>query len=434
MPVTLLATACGTSPTTLAPAEQTGPPLDLKVWGPAPATEPGVTMAKQLVQLGMDKPRLKVTLEPVQTAGTDVTKAIALLASGTGPDVFYLGRWLTAQFAAYKTIAAIDKYATKATKTVPLTDYYPRFVAESKWHGDLYGIPYVTTTRALFYNKTHFQEAGLAPDKPPATWEQVDQAASRLLQRGSDGQLTRVGYVAGAGNPGTYLGWMMYLWQLGGDVLAPDNKRISPDFVRLGGQALETMAGQNQRSGGWPSIDALTTGAALPQGADAFSAGRYSMIFHQQQQVIPYDTVSALKYGVAPFPLPPNGKHVNFAAGPNLALFAGSKQPDAAWQIMEFLSENGRLTAFNVAGGSMPPRRSAAQSKDYLSLHPTMKFFADEQEFGRWVPIVPGIQDMFLAFDETITPGIRGQKSPRDAIEQASAKVTTILKQNEQYL
>ena len=102
------------------------------------------------------------------------------------------------------------------------------------------------------------------------------------------------------------------------------------------------------------------------------------MVNAQQQQVLPYDRVAGLKYGVAPFPLPPNGKRVNFAAGPNLALFGGTKQPEGAWEIVEYLSESGRLTAFNVAGGSMPPRRSAAQSKDYLALHPTMKFFADE--------------------------------------------------------
>jgi multiple sugar transport system substrate-binding protein len=391
-------------------------------------------MARQLAELGQARPRLTVELEAVQTAGTDVTKAVALLAAGTGPDVFYLGRWLTAQFAAYRTIAAIDKYATRAAKTLPLSDYYPRFVAESRWRGDLYGIPYVTTTRGLFYNQGHFQEAGLPPDRPPATWEQLDQAAARLLARGPDGQLTRVGYVAGAGNPGTYLGWMVYLWQLGGDVLTPDNKRVSPDLVRLGGQALETMAAQVQRNGGWPAIEALTTGAPLPQGADIFSSGRCSMLFHQQQQVLPYDRVSGLTYGVAPFPLPPNGKRVNFAAGPNLALFGGTKQPDAAWEIVEYLSEDSRLTAFNVAGGSMPPRRSAAQSKEYLALHPTMTFFAAEQEVGRWVPIVPGIQDMFFALDETVTLAIKGQLAPRDAVEQASAKLTAILKQNEAYL
>ncbi|MBI3972006.1 MAG: extracellular solute-binding protein [Chloroflexi bacterium] len=411
-----------------------GPPLDLKLWGPPPAAEPGATLAKQLADLAQQNPRLRVELEPVSTTGTDVTKAIAVLASGTGPDVFYLGRWLTAQFAAHKVIAAIDKYASRSTRTVPLSDFYPRFITESRWRGELYGIPYVSGTRGLFYNKTHFQEAGLSVDKPPATWTDLQTAMSRLAKRGPDGQPSRIGYVPGSGNPGTYLTWFIYLWQLGGDLLAPDNKKVSPDLARLGTQALETMANQMQRAGGWPAVEALTSGTPLPQGTDMFSSGRVSTIMHQQAVLTNYDRVSALQYGVAPFPLPPNGKRVNYAAGPNLALFVGSKQPDAAWQVIEFLEEPSRLIQFNVAGALMPPRKSAAQSKEYLSLHPLFKFFADEQQHSRWVPIVAGIQDIFFALNETITPAIRGQSAPRDAIQNATIKVEQILKQNEAYL
>jgi multiple sugar transport system substrate-binding protein len=275
---------------------------------------------------------------------------------------------------------------------------------------------------------------GLAVDKPPAAWEQLDQAAARLLARGADGQPSRIGYVPGSGNPGTYLTWFIYLWQLGGDLLTADNKRLSPDLPRLGAQALEMMAGQMQRAGGWGAVEALTRGTPLPQGTDDFSSGRVSMIIHQQAILGTYDRAAGLQYDVAPFPLPPNGKRVNYAAGPNLALFAGTKQADAAWQVIEYLEQPAQLIPFNVAGTNMPPRKSAAQSKDYLALHPHFKFFADEQQHARWVPIVAGIQDIFLALDETITPAIRGQIAPRDAVQNASLKVDAILKQNESYL
>ena len=127
-------------------------------------------------------------------------------------------------------------------------------------------------------------------------------------------------------------------------------------------------------------------------------------------------------------------RRYHVAAGPNLSIFASSKQPEGAWQVIEFLEEPAQLIRFNVAGALMPPRRSAATSKEYLSLHPHFKFFADEQEHSRWVPIVAGIQDMFFALDETITPGIRGEIAPRDAVQNAMGKVQVILKQNEQYL
>ncbi|HEX2079263.1 MAG TPA: extracellular solute-binding protein [Longimicrobium sp.] len=413
---------------------ESGPPVDLKLWGPPPANAPGATLEQQLAELQQQHPRLRVTLEPVSTTGTDVTKAIAVLASGEGPDLFYLGRWLTAQFAAHKTILPMDKLAARSSRTVPLSDFYARFIAESRWRDQLYGIPFVSSTRALFYNKAHFQEAGLSVDRPPATWQELDQAAPRLQQRGPDGQLSRVGYVPGSGNPGTYLTWFIYLWQVGGDLLTPDHKQVAPELPRLGTQALESMANQMQRNGGWNAIDALSGSGPLPQGTDVFSAGRFSTIITQQAVLSTYDRVAGLQYGLAPFPLPPNGKRVNYAAGPNLAIFASSEQPDTAWQVIEFLEDPPQLIRFNVAGSTMPPRRSAATSKEYLSLHPHFRFFADEQEHGRWVPVVAGIQDIFFALDETITPAIRGMIAPRDAVQNAIAKVQLILKQNEPYL
>jgi ABC-type glycerol-3-phosphate transport system substrate-binding protein len=158
------------------------------------------------------------------------------------------------------------------------------------------------------------------------------------------------------------------------------------------------------------------------------------MIVHNQPVLGTYDKVAGLQYGVAPIPLPPNGKHVNYASGPNLSLFAGTKAPDAAWQAVEYLEEPAQLIRFNVAGSSMPPRKSAATSKDYVGLHPLFQFFADEQQYSRWVPIVAGIQDILLALEETINPGIRGQIAPGDAVRNTIVKLELILKQNEQYL
>jgi multiple sugar transport system substrate-binding protein len=426
-------TACGRQAASSSAPSTVGPPVDLKLWGPPPTVEPGTTLSQQLSELAQKRSNLHVTLEPVATTGTDVTKAIAVLASGTGPDVFYLGRWLTAQFAAYKTISATDKYAARST-TVPLTDFYPRFIAESKWRGDLYGIPYVSSTRGLFLNQAHFQEAGLSIDKPPATWDELDQAAARLLARGADGQLTRVGYVPGAGNPGNSLTWLIYLWQLGGDLLTTDNKQPSPDLQRLGSQALGMMATQMQRAGGWAMVDALSKSTPMSPGTNEFSAGRHSMFMAEQVAMGSFDKVSGLQYSVAALPLPSNGKRVNYASGPNLALFAGSKAPDSAWQVVEYLEDPVELIRFNVAGSTMPPRKSAATSTQYTSKNPRFPFFAAELQYSRWVPIVAGIQDILLALDETITPGIRGEIAPGDAVRNAVIKVDIILKQNAAYL
>jgi multiple sugar transport system substrate-binding protein len=408
--------------------------VDLKLWGPAPATEPGATLARQLAEVTQARPRLTVQLEPISTTGTDVTKAIAVIAAGTGPDVFYLGRWLTAQFAAYKVIASVERYASRAGRDLALADFYPRLIAESRWRGDLYGLPFVAEARALYLNRTHLREAGLSVDRPPATWAELEQAATRLTTQGPDGQPSRLGYVPGWGNPPTYLAWFVYLWQLGGDLLTADNRKIAPDLTQKGAAALEAMAGQAQRVGGGAAVDAFSRAAQLPQGTDQFSAGRVSLQYHSATIMRTYALVSGLDYDVAPLPLPPNGKRVTFAPGPSLALSAGSKAADAAWQVIEFLETAEQLTRFNVANSSIPPRRAAATHKDFLATNPRLKFFVDELAFGRWVPIVAGIQDMFFALDETVTPATLGKTAPRDAIVNLIPKIQAILDQNAAHL
>jgi multiple sugar transport system substrate-binding protein len=406
----------------------------LKLWGPAPTAEPGTTLAKQLAEVTQARPRLTVQLEPISTTGTDVTKAIAVIAAGTGPDVFYLGRWLTAQFAAYKVIASVERYASRAGRDLALADFYPRLIAESRWRGDLYGLPFVAEARALYFNRAHLRDAGLSVDRPPATWAELEQAATRLTAPGPDGQPARLGYVPGWGNPPTYLAWFVYLWQLGGDLLTADNRKLAPDLTQKGVAALEAMAGHTQRVGGGAVVDAFVRAGQLPQGTDQFSAGRVSLQYHGATIMRTYAQVAGLDYDVAPLPLPPNGKRVTFAPGPSLALSTGSKAVDAAWQVIEFLETPEQLMRFNVANSSIPPRRGAATSKDFLATNPRLKFFVDELAFGRWVPIVAGIQDMFFALDETVSPAILGKTAPRDAIVNLMPKIQAILDQNAAYL
>lgn len=409
-----------------------GPPVDLLLWGPPPDNEPGTTLQNLLVDLRQQQPRLTVRLEPILAAGVDVTKAVAAIAAGTGPDIFYLGRWLTAQFAARKAIGSVEQSAKRATNRLPLSDYYPRLVAESRWRGELYGIPYVSDTRGLYFNRAHFREAGLPVDKPPPTWDEFDQAAARLARRGADGQPERLGYVPGWGNPPTYLAWFVYLWQLGGELLAPDNRKTAPDLPRFGAAALEKMVDQLRRAGGFSAAQALATG--LPQGTDQFSAGRVSMIYATNGARRIYDRVPGLDYAIATFPLAPNGKRVNYAAGPNLALSASAKQPDAAWRVVEYLETPAQLLRFNAAANTIPPRRSVATSKEYLDLSPHNKFFVDEMPYGRWVPIVPGITDIFTLLEEMYQPAIQGKVSPRDAVQEMIPKIQRILNENAAYL
>ena len=86
------------------------------------------------------------------------------------------------------------------------------------WNGKLWAIPYRIETHGVIYNKDHFKEAGLDPDKPPKTWDELISAAKALTKSG------RYGFgITGGGEVGnTLFRSLPFIWMNGGDIISPD--------------------------------------------------------------------------------------------------------------------------------------------------------------------------------------------------------------------
>ncbi|MET8810929.1 extracellular solute-binding protein [Streptomyces sp. NPDC004549] len=91
--------------------------------------------------------------------------------------------------------------------------------------GKVYGIPRTGYSMGLLYNRALFKKAGLDPDKPPATWDEVRAAAKKIAALGNG----TVGYADySAQNQG---GWHFTaeLYSQGGDVVSADGKKATVD-------------------------------------------------------------------------------------------------------------------------------------------------------------------------------------------------------------
>jgi multiple sugar transport system substrate-binding protein len=130
----------------------------------------------------------------------DATTFTAQLAGGTLPDVFTVpftdGRGLIErkQVADISGQVAELPYAKKFNEKIAS--------AGSSADGRMWAVPIAAHGQALHYNRTLFTQAGLDPDKPPSTWDEIRAAARQIAQRtGQTGyaQMT-------AGNTG---GWIL---------------------------------------------------------------------------------------------------------------------------------------------------------------------------------------------------------------------------------
>ncbi|SMD19733.1 ABC transporter substrate-binding protein [Lentzea albidocapillata] len=145
----------------------------------------------------------------------------AKLAGGQLEDVFYVYFTDPAALIARKQAADLTDYV----KDVP---HYGDLKQELKdvftVDGKVYGLPTANYTMGLLYSRTNFTKAGLDPDSPPKTWDEVRAAAKKLKDAGVTGFAEY-----SKSNQG---GWHFTTWMksVGGDIARKDGDTYKADF------------------------------------------------------------------------------------------------------------------------------------------------------------------------------------------------------------
>jgi len=104
--------------------------------------------------------------------------------------------------------------------------------------GKVIGIPALVDNLAVVYNKTLFAKAHLPVPSPNWTWSQFAADAKRLTVASSKQYGTA--YVT-PGSEDTVWHWEALLWEAGGALLTPDNKKAAFDSA-AGLKSLETLS------------------------------------------------------------------------------------------------------------------------------------------------------------------------------------------------
>ena len=74
-----------------------------------------------------------------------------------------------------------------------LKSFYPALMSNGQVNGKTWGIPFQRSTIVLYWNKDLFKEAGLDPDKAPATWAEQIEFAKKLTKADASGNTSQWG-------------------------------------------------------------------------------------------------------------------------------------------------------------------------------------------------------------------------------------------------
>ncbi|MDR1637377.1 MAG: ABC transporter substrate-binding protein [Treponema sp.] len=294
-------------------------------------------------------PAQKVELVLVPGAETEVSKLMTAVRSGTGPDIYNLDRFTIGERAAGGLLEDITDYINKIDP-----NYGKNFLAyawaETQFKGRTFGIPNGTDTRALYWRKDLFREAGIDPDildpkNGPIDVKTLQQIAGKLNVTDAQGNYTRVGFIPWATQIGQ--GWhYTFGYAFGGSFADVSAMKVTPtnpgvvaafQYFYDVGKELEPQKIRTFISTYAPPNN--------PPQRNPFITGNLGILVHGSwfiRDLIQY--APDIEWGVTYIPVPkPGDQSATWAGGWSLVIPRGSKNIEGAVRfIMWMAGEQGQ--------------------------------------------------------------------------------------------
>ncbi len=367
---------------------------------------------------------VKFVYIPVTQGSQSDEKLLTAVAGGNPPALHYADRFTVPQFAQQGFFSDITDQAQ--TAGVKGEDYYPFAWDEATYKAKIYALPFDTDTRALWYNKDIMTEAGLDPEKPPTTLDELRTATKALTKKDGTGQVTRYGF-----NPLYDQAWA-YTWGFGfkGEFQDPKTKKITtahPNNIKAM-QFVKDFVDEI----GVDNVDAMISacaGTACNDQNDYFWTGQSAMTCSGNWKVAQAHKYKPdVKYGVVPMPGPDGAApFASWAGGWSWAIPKGYKDLEGAFDALSYLCGNEGQLKYCKDTYHIPTNIKASQDP-FFREDPWHAVFMDLLPVSHTRPPVPVgsllWDSLFTAFRDEIP---HGKKTPEQALTDVDTKVNAAL-------
>jgi multiple sugar transport system substrate-binding protein len=358
-------------------------------------------------------PELRVELQQLPWTAAH-SKLLTAFASDALPDVIQLGNTWVPELAELNALAPLDA-ALAGSSSVQQQDYFPGIWDTNVINGTLYGLPWYVDTRLLYYRRDLLQQAGF--DAPPQTWAEWLQMQAAIK--------SMVG-------PERYA--VLLPLNEFEPLLALSLQQPTPllrDDARYGNfrsaefrQTLAFYAGMFER-GFAPTM----TNTQISNVWTEFGRGYFSFYVSGPWNIAEFHKrlPSELKDAWMTAPLPgPTGPGASNAGGSSLVISRRSAHPDAAWALIEYLSEPEVQRQFHSLVGDMPPRRSSWDNSA-LADDRYAQAFREQLERAKPTPKIPEWERIATEMRLVAERVVHGDFSIDQAVTELDARTDRIL-------
>ncbi|APS21967.1 extracellular solute-binding protein [Streptomyces parvus] len=405
----LAATACGSDDES-GGSKSSGELSGTVTWWDTSSVGSEDKVFKKLAE-GFEKEHPKVDVKYVNVPfGEAQNKFKNAAQAGDGaPDVIRSEVAWTPDFANLGYLAPLD--GTAALKNQD--DFLKQAVASTKYEDKTYAVPQVIDSMGIFYNKKMFKEAGV---EAPANLDDLKTVAKKIKDKtGKTGLYLR-------GDDPYY--FLSFLYGEGGDMVDAGSKSVTidkPEGVKAFKAVKELVddgTAKTDASDGWENM------------MQAFKNGDVAMMINGPWAVA--DTLTGSQFtdkdnlGVAPVPAgsaaqgAPQGGH-------NLAVYAGSKNLDASYAFVEYMtSVDSQATAAGEL--NLLPTRTSAYAKKEAVDSEIVGFFKPVVETAVERPWIPEGGSLFEPLRIEYTKVLTGQTTPEKAAKATGDSYRKLLK------
>lgn len=367
---------------------------------------------------------------PVETNRdlANLTKFLANVAAGTGPDVLFITIDQWPGLAGKDAAAPLDDYL--ARDKFDLNDFFPQIIKPYRFangrfgSGKLYGLPKEIAVRAMYYNADALRAAGIPAPQPGQPWDwptYLDHTRHLLKAQGD--QTSQWGYVQEIWDGMA----MIWAWAAGGnyvdDTWAPT--RVTVDSA-------ETIQGVQYWTDFVVKYHVAPTPAQIKVGggqSTIFAKGHAATYNNGRWMVPQFRQLSTFPWDVMPIPKGPKGQ-AQLLTGSMFGLYTGSKMLDDAWSLLAYVTGKEGQTLMTQSGLLLPSRQSIARSDTFLKNSPPQQnqTFLDEIPLAQALPMHPKYPQVAKVFNQALSDILTGKKAAADAMRDVASQGTGILK------
>lgn len=301
-----------------------------------------------------------------------------------------------------------------------LDDINPALTSFGTIGGAQVSVPVSANNLAYMYNRTLFEEAGLDPDAPPTTWEELLADGKQIVAATG-----KPGYdlFTQAGDNGEGLTWnfQVNLWQAGGEFLTADNSAAAFNTPE-GLKALDF----------W--MELIDSGVSPYAKWGEFEKGQGGSAQEGSWMVGIWAPDPPFEFDVAKAPYPEDGQPATNLGGEQAMVFSNDDaKVEAAADFLAWFLEPEQVTSWSETTGMLPVTNSVATGEDYLAWvdenQPRLRPYVEQMADAHARPNTPLYPAISFAFAQELERAFAGEVSPQEALDNAEKAVNDVIAQ-----